>query len=131
MGLICPAKSCIIWMASLRFMSDTNDTDRARRHRFPSGPRHSSFRYGGGRSRSFVRWVWTEHFEIFCARTKERTMRRSNRKRIGGLGYDMLDRKDTNRVRLCKSAEKNCSEAGSHYSYLAYCTKRMKRGGVP
>ena len=35
------------------------------------------------------------------------------------------------KVRLCKSAEKNCSEAGSYYSCLAYLTLPKRRRQTP
>ena len=34
------------------------------------------------------------------------------------------------KVRLCKSAEKNCSEAGSYYSCLAYIAYTSHTAGV-
>ena len=74
-------------------MPDRNNTNQVQRRRFPPEPRHSPCQYG---------WVLAAATSLL------------SQKSAGSLHIV--------KFRLCKSAEKNCSEAGSYYSGLAYGT---------
>ena len=81
-------------------MPDRNNTNRVQRRRFPPEPRHSPCQYG---------WVLAAATSLLSQKSAGAELLAPQSKRFHIVKF-----------RLCKSAEKNCSEAGSYYSGPAY-----------